>query len=114
MPDFERICKSLSRNDKDLLRTYIRILEDIQFHLADPPHRLPVNHSPRFFNLISLQFVLKLIQSANDFEINEIMDAVNQRYRIQFPDWDVVYFACPKKDMIARQRSFEYLKRYFP
>ena len=40
---------------------------------------------------ISFDEVLQKIESADDYEIEQIMDAVRKRFEIAFPDWEVVY-----------------------
>ena len=41
----------------------------------------------------ALKELLHRIEEANDFEIQDIMRAVEHRYKIAFPDWQVVYMA---------------------
>ena len=60
------------------------------------------------------QILLTRIENADDFEINEIMDAVWRRYRLQFPDWEVLYFACPKNDPAARKLILDFLTANSP
>ena len=57
--------------------------------------------------------VLKRIETADDYEIQEIMDAVRKRFEVAFPDWEVLYISCPKNNGEERKRTLEYLNRYF-
>ena len=42
-----------------------------------------------------MQDILKKIEQADDQQLNEIMDAISEQYRIRYPDWEVVYMAVP-------------------
>ena len=61
---------------------------------------------------ITLEDVLKRITVADDCEINEIMEAIRQRFRTVFPVWDVLYLSCPKNDPLQRQQTLEALTEY--
>lgn len=39
--------------------------------------------------------VLERIAQADDFEINEIIHAVIRRYKLVFPDWEVIFLSLP-------------------
>ena len=41
----------------------------------------------------TMEELLQRIAVADDFEIQDIMRAVERRYKIAFPDWEVVYMA---------------------
>jgi len=62
---------------------------------------------------ISFDEVLQKIESADDHEIEQIMDAVRKRFAVAFPDWEVLYISCPKNNGEERKRTLEYLNRYF-
>lgn len=62
---------------------------------------------------ISFDEVLQKIESADDHEIEQIMDAVRKRFTVAFPDWEVLYISCPKNNGEERKRTLEYLNRYF-
>ena len=62
---------------------------------------------------ISFDDVLQKIESADDHEIEQIMDAVRKRFAVAFPDWEVLYISCPKNNGEERKRTLEYLNRYF-
>ena len=55
--------------------------------------------------------VIEKIEQADDFEIQEIMDAVERRYAIAFPKWDVFY-AAVHKDPELRRKDLEKLVAY--
>ena len=41
----------------------------------------------------TMEELLRRIEETDDFEIQDIMRAVERRYKIAFPDWEVVYMA---------------------
>ena len=45
-----------------------------------------------------MEKVLKTIASLGVEEIDDILYAVIQRKRQLYPDWEIVYYACPKGD----------------
>lgn len=57
---------------------------------------------------VTMQDVLARIEQADDAEINEIMAAVRRRYAAAFPDWEVVYIACPRENIPERRRMVDY------
>ena len=57
--------------------------------------------------------VLKRIETADDYEIQEIMDAVRKRFAVVFPDWEVVYVSCPRNNKEERQKILDFISRYF-
>ena len=61
---------------------------------------------------VSLEDVLKCIETANDYEINEIMEAVRKRFSAAFPDWEVIYLSCPKNDATQRKQTLEIITKY--
>jgi len=54
---------------------------------------------------------LRKIEQADDFQIREIMDAVERRYAIAYPQWDVFY-AAVHKDPALRRKDLEDLAAY--
>ena len=58
-----------------------------------------------------MQRVLDKIEQADDFETQQIMDAVERRYAIAFPKWDVFYVAV-HKDPTLRRKDLEKLAAY--
>ena len=59
------------------------------------------------------QAVLQIIESTDDLQINQIIAAVNKRFQIQFPDWEVLYIACPKNSPEERKRTLDFLIDHF-
>ena len=55
--------------------------------------------------------ILRKIEQADDFQIREIMDAVERRYAIAYPQWDVFY-AAVHKDPALRRKDLEDLAAY--
>lgn len=47
--------------------------------------------------------VLSYIENANDSQINQIMDAVERRYRTAFPNWEVIYVAVHREPEKRKQ-----------
>ena len=54
--------------------------------------------------------VLVYIEHANDLEIQEIMDAVERRFALAYPQWDVLYTAVHKDPELRRKDLQEYYK----
>lgn len=52
---------------------------------------------------------LQYIQRADRIEIQELLDAAMERYRVLYPDWDIWYCAVEKKDKAARERLSAFL-----
>ena len=42
--------------------------------------------------------VLARIETADDDETAQIMEAVQKRFSAAFPDWEAIYLSCPKHD----------------
>ena len=53
--------------------------------------------------------ILKRIEAADDYETEQIMEAVQKRFAAAFPDWEVIYLSCPRHDRKARQETMDYL-----
>ena len=58
-----------------------------------------------------LNEVLTYIEQADDLEIEEIMEAVERRYAIAYPEWDVFYTAL-HKDPALRKKELDELVAY--
>ena len=58
-----------------------------------------------------MKHILEKIEQADDFEIREIMDAVERRYAIAYPQWDVFY-AAVHKDPALRRKDLKDLVAY--
>ena len=62
---------------------------------------------------ITLDEILERIETADNFEISKIMEAVQKRFCIAFPDWEVIYLSCPKNDPVQRKQTLDALIAYF-
>ena len=51
--------------------------------------------------------IFKKIRRADDAEINEIIDALTQRYKEVYPDWEIMFLAMPRNDPDACLRRLE-------
>ena len=49
-----------------------------------------------------MQQIIEKIEQADDFEIQKIMETVERRYALLFPDWEVVYIAVHKEPALRR------------
>lgn len=56
--------------------------------------------------------VLTKIRQADDIEINQIINAVTQRYKEVFPDWEVTFLSLPKNDPDACLRELELIAEF--
>ena len=60
--------------------------------------------------------LMKYIEYANGVELDEVLTAVEARYKILFPDWDVIYLALPKSNPNTRKQCLEaaidFLRKY--
>ena len=61
---------------------------------------------------LSVDLLIKNIQAATDYELQDIMKAIEKRYSTAYPDWDVVYVAVPKDPKIRREK-LENIMRWF-
>lgn len=63
---------------------------------------------PTLFN------VLERIEQADDFEINEIIQAVIRRYKLVFPDWEIIFLSLPvqsEKRKLLLDQTIDQLKK---
>ena len=65
------------------------------------------------FDSITFARVISIIENAADFEMEEILQAVHRRYQKFYPDWEVLYIACPKNDPAQRQQTLERIQEHF-
>lgn len=67
--------------------------------------------------VIYMSDILSKIQQADDNEINEIIDAITQRYSEVYPDWEIMFLALPRHDPDACLRKLEqisnFIKRHY-
>ncbi len=50
-----------------------------------------------------LESLLTEISQANDVEINQMLDAITERYKKFYPDWDIAFLALPLKNTEQRK-----------
>ena len=55
----------------------------------------------------NLKWVTEYIEHADDFEIQEIMEAVRRRYAMVYPQWGVFYTAVHKEPALRRKELYE-------
>ena len=56
---------------------------------------------------MDLTEILHRIEQSDDAEISQIIDAVIRRYRICYPDWEILFLSIPTADTEKRKRSTE-------
>ena len=54
--------------------------------------------------------IIEKIEQATDYELQDIMKAIERRYATAYPDWDVVYVAVPKDPKIRREKLENIMK----
>ena len=55
--------------------------------------------------------VLSYIAQADDGQLNDITSALTARYKVLFPDWEVVYLALPLQDLERREQIWELARK---
>ena len=55
--------------------------------------------------------VLSYIAQADDGQLNEITSALTARYKVLFPDWEVVYLSLPLRDPERREQLWELARK---
>ena len=56
---------------------------------------------------MAIREIVDYVEKATEEEVDCILNAVFQRRRKLFPDWDMIYFALPKNDPAERKRLLE-------
>ena len=59
-----------------------------------------------------LNDILAFIKNTDGIHVELILNAVLERKRELFPDWDIQYLAVPKYDSKERQLTLEYIIRW--
>lgn len=54
-----------------------------------------------------MEILLTKISQANDIEINRMLDAITERYKKCYPDWEIAFLALPLKDTEQRKVTLE-------
>ena len=55
--------------------------------------------------------VLSYIAQADDGQLNDITSALTARYKVLFPDWEVVYLSLPLRDPERREQLWELARK---
>lgn len=62
--------------------------------------------------LISTKRLIKRIENADGYEIDEILNAFRRRYRKLHPDWEVLFLSLPKQDQQKRLAEKKWLVEF--
>ena len=65
-----------------------------------------------FFRKLTLARVIKFIQQADDYQVNEIINTLQDRYRKVYPDWEVVFLSLPKNSPEERKNIIDYFLKF--
>ena len=60
---------------------------------------------------MEISHVLSYIAQADDGQLNEITSALTARYKVLFPDWEVVYLSLPLRDPERREQLWELARK---
>lgn len=58
----------------------------------------------------SMNKLIKIIETADDLEISQIIHAVVRRYADVYPDWDVFFLSLPKEPAERREQLAQMLE----
>ena len=60
---------------------------------------------------MTLEDIILFISQADDTQLNDITSALTARYKVLFPDWEVVYLALPLQDPERREQLWELARK---
>ena len=60
---------------------------------------------------MTLEDITLFISQADDTQLNEITSALTARYKVLFPDWEVVYLSLPLRDPERREQLWELARK---
>ena len=63
---------------------------------------------------MTLEDIILFISQANDSQLNEIAGTLTARYKVLFPDWEVIYLALPLHDAERREQLWEPARNTHP
>ena len=63
---------------------------------------------------MELSDVLSFISQADDAQLNDITTALSARYKVLFPDWEVLYLALPLHDAERREELWAQARKAHP
>lgn len=56
----------------------------------------------------AMEEVLKVIEKADDFQNEQILDAIRRRYATLYPDWEII-FASLHRDPVERKHDVAFI-----
>ena len=62
--------------------------------------------------MLDIDMMLMMIRKADDTALNQMLDAITERYHILHPDWEVVFLSWPLYDSNAKKRLLEFALKY--
>ena len=60
---------------------------------------------------MTLEDIILFISQADDTQLNDITSALTARYKVLFPDWEVVYLSLPLQDPERREQLWELARK---
>ena len=63
--------------------------------------------------MMTLDDILLFVSQADDGQLNEITTALSARYKVLFPEWDVLYLAMPLDDPERRAEILEQVQKIY-
>ena len=64
--------------------------------------------------MMTLEDIFLFISQADDAPLNDITTALSARYKVLFPDWDVLYLALPLHDAERREELWAQARKAHP
>ena len=56
--------------------------------------------------------VCDFIRQADDLELNQMLDAITERYAVLHPGWEIAFLSWPLGDPETRKRLLEFTLKY--
>ena len=63
---------------------------------------------------MTLEDIFLFISQADDAQLNDITTALSARYKVLFPDWEVLYLALPLHDAERREELWAQARKAHP
>ena len=63
---------------------------------------------------MTLEDIFLFISQADDAQLNDITTALSARYKVLFPDWEVLYLALPLHDAERREELWTQARKTHP
>ena len=64
--------------------------------------------------MMTLEDIFLFISQADDAQLNDITTALSARYKVLFPDWEVLYLALPLHDAERREELWAQARKTHP